>query len=126
MENIRRDEFNALLKQIGEIHINSIIMKEGVDGVKNELVKQNNRISKLEHSHEDSISKHSLYEERLNNHMRQDEREYKDIHNNLTSLNEKTDRIGRKVDGVVVKTGALIAGAAILGYILKIVIDKLL
>jgi chromosome segregation ATPase len=126
MDNIRREEFDTLSKQIGEIHINSVIMKEAVNGIKDQVTKQNGRIGKLEHSHEESIQKHALYEERLSNHMKQDEREYDSIRTNLSSLNDKTDRIGRKVDGIVVRTGALIAAAGILGYVLKILADNFL
>ena len=70
-----KDQVSAIYEKVDNMHEKMIVMMADLGTIKNEAIKTNGRIKKLEVTNEENIRKHAVYEERLSQHMDADEKE---------------------------------------------------
>ena len=88
---------DELIKKINLIHESTIVMKETLNTLKDQVTRQNSRVSKLEETQEVAVRSSATFEERLSNHMSQDEKEQLHMNQQLKEMNEKLDGLSRTV-----------------------------
>ena len=86
-----------LIKKVNLIHETTIQMRESLNALNEKLVRQNGRVTKLEETQEGVVTRSATFEERLSNHMTQDEKEQVHMNEQLKEVNEKLDGLSRNV-----------------------------